>query len=330
MRAGADGLPNPADRVTIKSGGGGPVNLVSGPGGDIFYPGLNDERLHRITYTSGNLSAHRGRTGEPDVGSVAPDGQLQRRADRAIPRDRRSPTPGTWTATGRSTTRRRRRRRSRMARAGRSPCALRVTDSQGLSDVAAVVVSVNNTAPTPTIAAPQASFTWRVGDTVAFSGSASDPQDGSLPAVGADVVGHHAPLPVELPHARHPAVRRRCERLVRCARSRVPVAPRAASHGDRQRRTAGHHERSPESTAGHADIPVQPHGAAARRQRHVGGDAVHPHRHHRVEQLRQRAGAANTGGDVVRVLLVVRRRRAGAQHHGARQRPRRTRPRSRR
>ena len=41
--------------MTIKSGGGGPVNLVSGPGGDIFYPGYNDDRLHRITYTSGNL-----------------------------------------------------------------------------------------------------------------------------------------------------------------------------------------------------------------------------------------------------------------------------------
>ena len=31
------------------------MNLVSGPGGDIFYPGYNDDRLHRIRYTSGNL-----------------------------------------------------------------------------------------------------------------------------------------------------------------------------------------------------------------------------------------------------------------------------------
>ena len=45
--------------------------------------------------------------------------------------------------------------------------------------------------------------------------------------------------------------------------------------GDRQRRTAEHRERAPESADGDADVPVQPHGTGARRQRDVGGDAVH-------------------------------------------------------
>jgi hypothetical protein len=39
-----------------------------------------------------------------------------------------------------------------------------------------------NSAPTPTIAAPAASTTWAVGDVISFSGSASDAEDGSLPA----------------------------------------------------------------------------------------------------------------------------------------------------
>ncbi|TFV73956.1 hypothetical protein E4P40_19910, partial [Blastococcus sp. CT_GayMR20] len=40
----------------------------------------------------------------------------------------------------------------------------------------------NATAPVPVIETPVAGATWKVGDTLAFSGSASDPQDGALPA----------------------------------------------------------------------------------------------------------------------------------------------------
>ena len=58
MRVGENGLPNPSDIVTIKTNPGspreGPVHLVSGPGGDIYYVGLDDQRLHRISYNSGN------------------------------------------------------------------------------------------------------------------------------------------------------------------------------------------------------------------------------------------------------------------------------------
>ena len=39
-----------------------------------------------------------------------------------------------------------------------------------------------NTAPVPTIASPVAGTTWQVGETLTFSGSATDAQDGALPA----------------------------------------------------------------------------------------------------------------------------------------------------
>ncbi len=39
-----------------------------------------------------------------------------------------------------------------------------------------------NQPPTPTIASPLTSLTWKVGDTISFSGSASDPEQGTLPA----------------------------------------------------------------------------------------------------------------------------------------------------
>jgi PKD repeat protein len=60
--------------------------------------------------------------------------------------------------------------------------SLRVTDSHGASSTAAVTINVGNTAPTATITSPAPGTTWKVGDQVSFSGSATDAQDGALPA----------------------------------------------------------------------------------------------------------------------------------------------------
>jgi PKD repeat protein/glucose/arabinose dehydrogenase len=40
----------------------------------------------------------------------------------------------------------------------------------------------SSNAPTPTITTPPSSLTWKVGDLISFSGSATDPQDGTLPS----------------------------------------------------------------------------------------------------------------------------------------------------
>ncbi len=50
-----------------------------------------------------------------------------------------------------------------------------------------------NTPPVPTIATPASSLTWQVGQTVNFSGSASDTQDGALPAsaLSWELIIHH-------------------------------------------------------------------------------------------------------------------------------------------
>ena len=52
---------------------------------------------------------------------------------------------------------------------------------------------VTNAPPVATIATPVAGTTWKVGDTVSFSGSATDPEDGTLPAsaLSWDIVLHH-------------------------------------------------------------------------------------------------------------------------------------------
>jgi hypothetical protein len=58
-----------------------------------------------------------------------------------------------------------------------------------------VVISVDNAPPVPAIAAPLPTLTWKVGDVIPFAGSATDPQDGNLPASALtwSLVLHHCP-----------------------------------------------------------------------------------------------------------------------------------------
>ena len=58
-----------------------------------------------------------------------------------------------------------------------------------------VAISVNNTPPTATIQTPATGTTWKVGDLISFSGSATDPQQGTLPAsaLSWELVLQHCP-----------------------------------------------------------------------------------------------------------------------------------------
>jgi glucose/arabinose dehydrogenase len=53
----------------------------------------------------------------------------------------------------------------------------------------------SNAAPVPTITAPTSDFTYAVGDTITYAGSATDPEDGTLPASALtwQIVIHHCP-----------------------------------------------------------------------------------------------------------------------------------------
>jgi hypothetical protein len=71
-----------------------------------------------------------------------------------------------------------------------------VTDSHGASTVSTpviITVGQGNTPPAPVIDAPTASLTWAVGDTINFSGHATDAQDGTLPAsaLSWSIILHH-------------------------------------------------------------------------------------------------------------------------------------------
>jgi PKD repeat protein len=69
------------------------------------------------------------------------------------------------------------------ANPGNYTARLRVTDRHGATSTpATVTITANNTPPVPVISAPAGGTTWKVGDVINFSGSATDAQDGTLPA----------------------------------------------------------------------------------------------------------------------------------------------------
>ena len=51
MKAGANGLPDPANRAVFVTGNAGAVDLQIGPGQDLFYPGDDDGTIRRIRFT---------------------------------------------------------------------------------------------------------------------------------------------------------------------------------------------------------------------------------------------------------------------------------------
>jgi hypothetical protein len=66
--------------------------------------------------------------------------------------------------------------------AGTHTAKLTVVDSTGARSSATAQIQSGNGAPTATINAPTSARAWRVGETITFSGGATDTRDGTLPA----------------------------------------------------------------------------------------------------------------------------------------------------
>ena len=205
MRAGVGGQPDPATRTSFATVNN-PVDVKVGPDGDLYYLDLDGGMLRRIGYSAGNQAPVARIVASPTSGNpplaVSFDGATSTDADPGDTRayawdldddgafdDGTAATASfTYTTTGAKTAR------------------LRVTDSFGATDIATVTIQVGSSAPVPSITTPSGSPVAAVGSTVSFSGSATDPQQGTLPASAlswsADVL--HCSTP-EACH-RHPGI----------------------------------------------------------------------------------------------------------------------------
>jgi glucose/arabinose dehydrogenase len=204
MLPGTNGLPDPSrlqSFVGVDATGaaaGHPVDLKTGPGGDLFYADMDDGTVHRITYAAANQPPTAVITATPTNGplplAVSFDG-----TGSSDPEGK--PLTYSWDlngdgtfgdATGPTAS-------YTYTTAGVYHPVLQVTDDQGASDTATVTVTAGNTAPNAAIDSPASSLTWKVGDTISFSGHATDTQDGTLPAsaLSWSLIMHHCFTPTD-------------------------------------------------------------------------------------------------------------------------------------
>jgi glucose/arabinose dehydrogenase/PKD repeat protein len=196
MPLGTNGLPDPAAVRSFDSGlTTGPVDLVIGPGGDLYYPGFDSGTIQRISYAAANRAPTAVATATPTSGNAPLTVQFDGTGSS-------DPDPGdtlsyAWDLDGNGAF-----NDSTAARptwtyqtSGVYTPRLRVTDNHGASGTSSVTITVGNTPPTATIAAPTSSLQWAVGDVIGFRGSATDAQDGTLApsSLSWQLILHHCP-----------------------------------------------------------------------------------------------------------------------------------------
>jgi glucose/arabinose dehydrogenase len=186
MLPGGNGLPSSANlQAFVVDPNSHPVDLETDPAsGDLLYANFDGGQIRRIRYTGTNNPPSAVATANPTSGPAPLTVQFNGSGSSDPDGDALSyswdlngeGTYGDSTAANPSFT---------YTTAGTFSVTLRVTDSRGASSVSApvtITVGAGNTPPTPVIDSPSSSLTWAVGDTINFSGHATDTQDGPLPA----------------------------------------------------------------------------------------------------------------------------------------------------
>jgi glucose/arabinose dehydrogenase len=186
----ADGEPNPALIQTFVQAAATPVDLLTGPGGDLYYVdygikpdgtvGQGIAGVHRIVYTGSNGVPTARITATPASGaaplavsfsgatSTDPDGDpLTYRWD--------FDNNGTWDQPSGVTT-------THTYATGTWTARLEVNDGHGHTATATQQIQAGNTAPVLGTVTPGASLTWAAGDQIGYAATATDQQQGAMPS----------------------------------------------------------------------------------------------------------------------------------------------------
>jgi glucose/arabinose dehydrogenase/PKD repeat protein len=176
------GVPGADNRTTFVAAAANPVDLAIGPGGDLYYADAGGT-IRRVRYFAGNQPPNAVLIATPTTGSAPLTVSFDARssadpdpADEGLLKyewdftddgvvDARTPTATfTYPAGGPYTAR------------------LRVVDTLDVADTQTVAIQSGNSPPVPVIQTPAAGTTFTVGQTLAFSGGATDAEQGELPA----------------------------------------------------------------------------------------------------------------------------------------------------
>ncbi|MEH1098367.1 PQQ-dependent sugar dehydrogenase [Micromonospora sp. CPCC 205561] len=178
----AGGLPSTTNIATFVQSAASVVDMAIGPGGELYYADINGT-VRRVRYFPANqppvaqlsatpvtgpapLTVSFSGTGSTDT-DPADQGRLTYQWDFT--------NDGSWDATTATTS-------YTYPTSGTHTAKLRVTDTLGAYDDETVTIQPGNTAPVAVIDTPTAAVTWKVGDPLSFTGHATDPQQGNLPA----------------------------------------------------------------------------------------------------------------------------------------------------
>ncbi|MGZ3458497.1 MAG: PQQ-dependent sugar dehydrogenase [Archangium sp.] len=160
------------------TGTDGAVDFELGPDANLYYLSINTGELRRIRYAGANSPPIAAASATPTNGSAPLSVQFSS-AGSSDPEG--AALRYTWNFGDGSPTTSQPAPQHTYASNGTYTARLTVTDGAGGSSSAAVAISVGNHAPTATISAPLPSLLFRVGDVISFSGSGTDPEDGTLP-----------------------------------------------------------------------------------------------------------------------------------------------------
>jgi glucose/arabinose dehydrogenase len=196
MKTGANGDPDPNKISLLLSGAGFPTQVVLGPGGDLFWVGLQPGEIHRISYTGANhvptatFTANRTDGQSPLLVNYDASGSSDLDGDALtyawdLDGDGNFDDASTVDPS------------FQYNEDGPVTVRLRVSDPHGASATQSLTIRVGppDTPPEPVIDSPGDSLHWKVGDTIDFSGHAGDAEDGTLPAskLSWSLVIHHCP-----------------------------------------------------------------------------------------------------------------------------------------
>lgn len=182
MFKGQNGQPDPSTITKFVDGVYAPIQLLTGPGGDLYMLGLIDGHIRRVQYQAPSADIQANVTSGPAPLTVT-----------FSPFNVSSPKGGTLSYSwdfngdgifGEST---QANPTFTYTQPGTYKAWVRITetDSQGhvkWSNSNRVQIVASNTPPNPVISTPSAALTWKIGQTINFSGSATDRQDGNLAA----------------------------------------------------------------------------------------------------------------------------------------------------
>lgn len=188
----SSGMPNTNDIETIIDGGANPVDLEKGPDGNIYYVDLSLGEIHRLDYLRGNRTPTAKIASDKTYGSLP----LTVKFDATGSSDPEGDAlTYSWDLNGDGTF-------------GDSTLSnpqftytqskdykvqLKVTDSANASSTASLTISAGNRPPSVTITKPLSTTKWKVGDTIQFSGTGTDPDTGAVAAnkLNWQVIMHH-------------------------------------------------------------------------------------------------------------------------------------------